>query len=94
MDYRTPLHHLLHKLMPSFGPADNPPDSALGFADTLPDDSRAPPARGAAPVPRPSDAWRDTTIDPELGTEIVEFPDGASADLMDEFFAGPAKRAD
>lgn len=88
MDYRTPLQHVLHKLLPaSADPAARSPE----FEDTRPDDSRArppadkPPRDRAAPVASP--------FDPFPGTEVMEFPDAAAADLMDEFFGESRKRA-
>lgn len=88
MDYRSPLQHVLHKLLPaSADPAARTPD----FEDTRPDDSRSPP-----PADRPA---RDraapvaSLIDPFPGTEVMEFPDAAAAELMDEFFGESSKRA-
>src|ERR1700758_2817159 len=43
MDYRTPLQHLLHRLLPSLAHAE-PAARAQDFADTCPDDSHASPA--------------------------------------------------
>ena len=95
MDYRTPLQHLLHKLLPSRGhPAAAAP--ANDFADTRPDDSRAQPAaplRQVTPTQRQSGTRSQSTIDLVLGTEVMECPDDTAANLMDEFFAKSNKRA-
>jgi hypothetical protein len=95
MDYRTPLQHLLRTLLPSHGPSD-PVAPAPDFADTRPTDdsaAAAPVRRTAASQQRRPGAWDESALDLVLGTEIMEYPDGAAADLMDEFFAKSEKRA-
>ena len=94
MDYRTPLQHLLHKLLPSVGHADYAP-TALDFADTRPEDHSPAPtaARPFATTRQQIDIRSASTIDLELGSEIMELPDDTSADLLDEFFAGSQRRA-
>ena len=95
MDYRTPLQHLLHKLLPSRIHSDTAAP-ARDFADTRPDDSRArPPAslRQVAPAQRQPGPRSQSTIDLVLGTEVMEYPDDTAANLMDEFFAKSEKRA-
>ena len=94
MDYRTPLQQLLRTLLPSRDPTERlapPPD----FADTRPDDERAPtPVAGAvAPQQRQPGPWAESALDLARGTEIMEYPDDTAADLMDEFFAKLEKRA-
>jgi len=94
MNYRMPLQQLLRKLSPPPGSADRaaPVDD---FADTRPDIEGMPrPAgRQAAPTPRQPGTWSESAIELAQGTEIMEFPDDTAADLMDEYFAAPAKRA-
>ena len=95
MDYRTPLQHLLHKLLPSRVHAD-PVAPPRDFADTRPDDSRArPPAalRQVGPTLGQPGARSQSTIDLVLGTEVMEYPEDTAANLMDEFFAKSEKRA-
>ena len=95
MDYRTPLQHLLHRLLPSRVHAETAAP-AHDFADTRPDDSRMlPPAplRQVAPAQRQPGTGSQSTIDLVLGTEVMEYPDGTASDLMDEFFAKSEKRA-
>jgi hypothetical protein len=97
MDYRTPLQHLLHRLLPSLAHAE-PAAPAHDFEDTRPDDSRArPPAalRQVASTTRQpgTGTGSQSTIDLVLGTEVMEYPDGTASDLMDEFFAKSEKRA-
>jgi len=84
MDYRSPLQHLLHKMLPAHA---SPAAPAEDFADTRPDDShsRPPPAAPARNLTSP--------LDPFPGTEIMEYPDAAAEDLLDEFFADSLKRA-
>jgi hypothetical protein len=94
MNYRMPLQQLLRKLSPPPGSADRtaPVDD---FMDTCPDVGRAPPSTGrrqAAPTPRQPGTWSESAIELAQGTEIMEFPDDTAADLMDEYFAAPAKR--
>lgn len=99
MAYRNPLHHLLHSLLPSRHPAETPQE----FADTRPDDSadadtletrRAASDRTPPSQRRPSTtAWAESSIELAQGTEIMEFPEDTAADLMDEYFAQPKKRA-
>ena len=88
MDYRSPLQHLLHKLLPVHADAATQPED---FADTRPDDSRARPP--ADMPPRAVAAASAPPLDPFPGTEVMEYPDAAAADLLDEFFAPPDKRA-
>ena len=95
MDYRTPLQHLLHRLLPSLAHAE-PAAPAHDFEDTRPDDSRTrPPAalRQVASTPRQPGTGSQSTIDLVLGTEVMEYPEDTAANLMDEFFAKSEKRA-
>ncbi len=95
MDYRTPLQHLLRTLLPSHGPSD-PVAPAPDFEDTCPADGHAaatPVVRAVGAPQRQPGAWAQSALDLEQGTEIMEYPDGAAADLMDEFFAKSEKRA-
>ena len=95
MDYRTPLQHLLHRLLPSLSHAQEAVP-AHDFEDTRPDDRRArPPAalRQVAPTPRQPGTGSQSTIDLVLGTEVMEYPEETAANLMDEFFAKSEKRA-
>ena len=95
MDYRTPLQTLLHQLLPSRMLAVRAA-RANDFEDTRPDESRAAasPASGqSAPVRRLPDVRSQSAIDLVVGTEIMEYEDDTSADLMDEFFAKSDKRA-
>jgi hypothetical protein len=88
MDYRTPLQHLLHKLLPVHA---QPPAPAEDFEDTRPDDSHSqPPAAVPARNRVPLGA---SPLDPFPGTEVMEYPDAAAAELLDEFFAESQKRA-
>ena len=88
MDYRTPLQHLLHKLLPVHA---NPVAAAEDFEDTRPDDSHTrPPAAVPARNSVPSSA---SPLDPFPGTEVMEYPDDAAAELLDQFFTQPNKRA-
>ena len=90
MDYRTPLQHLLHRLLPSLSHAQEAVP-AHDFEDTRPDDSRA--RRPAALRQVASVARSQSTIDLVLGTEVMEYPEETAANLMDEFFAKSEKRA-
>ena len=95
MDYRTPLQHLLHRLLPSLAPTQAAAP-AHDFEDTRPEESHArPPAalRQVAPTPRQPGTGSQSTIDLVLGTEVMEYPEDTAANLMDEFFAKPEKRA-
>ena len=95
MDYRSPLQHLLHKFLPSRAHAATAAP-AHDFEDTRPDDSHArPPAalRQVASTPRQPGTGSQSTIDLVLGTEVMEYPEDTAANLMDEFFAKPEKRA-
>ena len=90
MAFRTPLQHLLRSLLP---PGNQPQAPARpDFEDTRPDAGaaadRIPPSHR-----RPSTTWAESSIELAQGTEIMEFPDDTAADLMDEFFAEPKKRA-
>ena len=90
MDRRTPLQHLLRNFLPT-----RDKTAAPDFMDTRPDGldaTSAPAARQAAP-PRQSAGWNESAIDLVLGTEIMEYPDDTAADLMNEFFANPEKKA-
>ena len=91
MDYRMPLQRLLHRLLPSLATADAAA-TAYDFADTRPDDEHV---RTTTALPRTAPAPRQSqsTIDLVLGTEVMEYPEDTVADLMDEFFAEPHKRA-
>jgi hypothetical protein len=96
MAFRTPLRHLLRSLLP---PHDQPRAAARpDFADTRPDDGAGSTRHAAADkIPpshrRPSTTWAESSIELAQGTEIMEFPDDTAADLMDEYFAEPKKRA-
>jgi hypothetical protein len=95
MDYRSPLHHLLHRLLPSQVHAQTAAPTR-DFEDTRPDDSRTrPPAalHQVAPTPRQPGTGSQSTLDLVLGTEVMEYPEDTAANLMDEFFAKPEKRA-
>ncbi len=90
MDYRSPLQHLLHSLLPTRGR----PDTAIrhDFADTQPVDEHAAAVqaarRQAAIEERWSVGWAESAIDLAGGTEIMEYQDDdTAADLMDEYFA-------
>ena len=88
MDFRTPLQHLLHRLIPIHADVAAP---APDFEDTRPDDSHEqPPAAVPSRNLVPPGA---SPFDPFPGTEVMEYPDAAAAELMDEFFAPPDKRA-
>jgi|SRR5690349_14853585 len=90
MDYRSPLQHLLHSLLPSRGRADAA-TAAPEFADTQPVDERAAETqasrRRASLENRRAFGWTESALDLAGGTEIMEYPDDTAADLMDEFFA-------
>jgi hypothetical protein len=92
MNYRMPLQQLMRKLSPP-GSADRAA-SVDDFMDTRPDVGHAPSTgrRQAAPTPRQPGSWSESAIELAQGTEIMEFPDDTAADLMDEYFAAPAKR--
>ena len=93
MDRRTPLQHLLRNFLPTRGrSAASTPE----FLDTRPDGPNAASARASrqvAAAPRPPGGWTESAIDLVLGTEVMEYPDDTSADLMDEYFASSKKRA-
>jgi len=86
MDYRSPLQHLLHNLLPSRGRPDAAA-AAADFADTQPVDEHAAAVQASRRPARKSFAWAESAIDLASGTEIMEYPDDTAADLMDEFFA-------
>ena len=93
MDRRTPLQQRLRNLLPMRGrPATATPE----FQDTRPDGPNAASARAsrqfATPARQPG-GWSESAIDLVLGTEVMEYPDDTAADLMDEFFPKPKKRA-
>jgi hypothetical protein len=101
MDYRTPLQHLLRSLLPS---RSRPEATAAQpeFADTRPDADRPPsrgeprradPDKGRSSPRRQPTGWAASSIELIQGTEIMEYPDDRAADLMDEYFAEPKKRA-
>lgn len=93
MDYRSPLQHLLHNLLPSRDPAAA---TAPDFVDTQPVDARAAAAqvaRRTLKLPPIRAAWAESALDLELGTDIMEYSDDTSANLMDEFFANAEKKA-
>jgi hypothetical protein len=93
MNHRSPLRHLLHTLLPSKGTPSTPADT--DFVDTQPVDARAAAAQASrrrAALPRRG-MWAESALDLETGSEIMEMPDDAAADLMDEFFAKAAKKA-
>jgi len=96
MDYRSPLHQLLHTLLPSRGRTEREP-ADTDFVDTEPVDERAAvvqAARRQNPMPRRT-IWAESAQDLEKGSDVTELPDDAAADLMDEFFAqsGQHRRA-
>jgi len=95
MDYRSPLQHVLHNLLPARGGT-----AAADFVDTQPVDANAAAAQASrrtltlAPLQlRQSTAWAESALDLAAGSDITEFPDDAAADLMDEYFAKAAKKA-
>ncbi len=81
MDQRTPLQHLLRRLLPTRGR----PVAAPDFVDTRPEPRR--PAQASSGRQRRPGAFAESAIDLVLGTEVMEYPDDTAADLMDEFFA-------
>ena len=95
MDYRSPLQHLLHSLLPS----RSRPDTAIrhDFADTQPVDEHAAAVQAARHQTerehRWSAGWTESAIELAVGTEIMEYPEDAAADLMDQFFDMAHKRA-
>jgi hypothetical protein len=84
MDNRSPLQHLLQKMLPAHA---SPAAPAEDFEDTRPDDSHA---RPPAVVPARN---LTSSLDSFPGTEVMEYPDAAAADLLEEFFADSLKRA-
>ena len=95
MEHRSPLQHLLHSLLPSKGAPDRAA-GALDFVDTQPVDAHAAAAQAARntlKLPPVRAAWAESALDLELGTDIMEYSDDTSADLMDEFFAAAEKKA-
>jgi hypothetical protein len=95
MDYRSPLQHLLHNLLPARGGP-----TASDFVDTQPVDANAAAAqasRRTQPVSplqlRQAAAWAESALDLAIGSDVTEFPDDAAADLMDEYFAKAEKKA-
>ena len=95
MEHRSPLQHLLHSLLPSKGASERVA-GATDFVDTQPVDARAAAAQDARRtlrLPPVRAAWAESALDLELGTDIMEYSDDTSADLMDEFFAAAEKKA-
>ena len=95
MDYRTPLQHLLRNLMPTRA-ATASPATAPEFMDTQPDAERPASVQSLRPAASPRrqpGVWAESAIDLVLGTDIMEYPEETSADLMDEFFDQSKKRA-
>lgn len=93
MNQRSPLQHLLRALKPSTGAPTLAADT--DFVDTQPVDARAAAAQASrrrASLPLRG-LWAESALDLECGSEIVEMPDDAAADLMDQFFAKAAKKA-
>ena len=93
MNHRSPLQHLLHTLLPAKGTPS--PAADTDFVDTQPVDARAAAAQASrrrATLPKRG-MWAESALDLETGSEIMEMPDDAAADLMDEFFAKAAKKA-
>lgn len=92
MDYRSPLQHLLHSLLPTKAAAD-PTAGAADFVDTQPVDERAAAAQAARRtiVLRPT--WAESALDLAAGSDVTELPEDAAADLMDQFFAKSKKKA-
>ena len=88
MDYRSPVQHLLQKMLPTHASMAAQTED---FADTRPDDRQALPPADAPP--RKSAPSGASPFDPFPGTEVMEYPDETAAELLDEFFAQPGKRA-
>ena len=91
MDYRSPLQHLLHSLLPTRGQG-GPAEAAHDFADTEPADDRAAAVQASRRQTVQDEPWRaagwaESALDLADGTEIMEYPEDTAADLMDEFFA-------
>ena len=105
MDYRKPLQQLMRNLLPNRLPSEAaaaPPDFAdtrpIGEADADPAPPRREPRRGGgdrSPTGsrRQPAAWTESSIELAQGTEIMEFPDDTTADLMDQYFAERTRRA-
>ncbi|MFL6625775.1 MAG: hypothetical protein ACJ8G1_04940 [Vitreoscilla sp.] len=92
MNHRSPLQHLLHTLLPSKGTPSPPADT--DFVDTQPVDAHAAAAQASRRrTALPRRGWAESALDLEAGSEIMEMPDDAAADLMDEFFAKAARKA-
>lgn len=95
MNHRSPLQNLLHTFLPTRSRTEAVPSAQTDFVDTQPVDARAAAAqasRRAATLPKRG-AWAESALDLECGSEIMEMPDDAAADLMDEFFAKSEKKA-
>jgi hypothetical protein len=93
MNHRSPLQNLLHTLLPSKGTPTTSADT--DFVDTQPVDARAAAAQASRrrTMLTKRGLWAESALDLECGSEIMEVPDDAAADLMDEFFAKAAKKA-
>lgn len=95
MNHRSPLQNLLHNFLPARSRAEAVPSTETDFVDTQPVDARAAAAqasRRAAALPKRG-VWAESALDLECGSEIMEVPDDAAADLMDQFFAKSEKKA-
>jgi hypothetical protein len=95
MNHRSPLQHLLHNLIPTRGRTDPAPAAEADFVDTQPVDARAAAVQASRRKSRlpMRGAWAESALDLECGSEIMEMPDDAAADLMDQFFAKAEKKA-
>ena len=69
MDQRTPLQHLLRRLLPSRG---RPTGAAPDFVDTRPEPHRPAQASAGKSTQRRPGAFAESAIDLVLGTEVME----------------------
>jgi len=95
MNQRSPLQNLLQNLVPTRGRTEPAPAADTDFVDTQPVDARAAAvqaSRRKARLPMRG-VWAESALDLECGSEIMEVPDDAAADLMDQFFAKAGKKA-
>jgi hypothetical protein len=95
MNHRSPLQHLLHNLLPTRGRVDPVPAADTDFVDTQPVDARAAAAQASRrkATPPGRGVWAESALDLKCGSEVMEVPDDAAADLMDRFFAKAEKKA-
>jgi len=90
MAKHTLLQQLMGNLAPTRKPAKRTPPPC-DFEDTRPNE---PGTTKFGPAPRrPPTGWAESSIELAQGTEIMEFPTDAAADLMVEYFPGAKKRA-